>query len=84
MVLLSDGRGRGRPARLELTKDMLMIQITASGAFTESLKESTAEPGSAEESGLLYVGDAIVEINGQLTDGKTHDEVVQILRDTGD
>lgn len=39
---------------------------------------------SAQQSGLLYVGDAIVEVNGQLLDGKTHDEVVQLLRDAGD
>lgn len=37
----------------------------------------------AEECGHLYVGDVIVEINGQSTDGKTHDEVVQILKDAG-
>uniref|UniRef100_A0A1I8A3V1 PDZ domain-containing protein n=1 Tax=Steinernema glaseri TaxID=37863 RepID=A0A1I8A3V1_9BILA len=27
MVLISDGKGRGRPARLQLTKDQLTIQV---------------------------------------------------------
>lgn len=27
MVLISDGRGRGKPARLELTKDALAVQV---------------------------------------------------------
>ncbi|KHN77527.1 Gamma-1-syntrophin [Toxocara canis] len=125
MVLLSDGKGRGRPARLELTKDLLTIQITAGGANGDDVKLSSVEPDTgirivrlrkrkegglglsikggsdgnqqlpvviskifpgmpAEESGLLYVGDAIVEVNGQLIDGKTHDEVVQLLREAGD
>ncbi|VDN07375.1 unnamed protein product [Thelazia callipaeda] len=125
MVLLSDGKGRGRPARLELTKDVLIIQITSGGGHSNDVRDSLVEPDTgirrvrlrkknnsglglsikggsdgnqqvpvviskifentpAEECGLLYVGDAIVEINGQLTDGKTHDEIVQILRDAGD
>ncbi|VDK67108.1 unnamed protein product [Onchocerca ochengi] len=124
MVLLSDGKGRGRPARLELTKDMLIIQITAENGFLEDTNEPTMEMDTsirnvhlckknggglglsikggsdgnqqvpiviskifqntpAEECGHLYVGDVIVEINGQSTDGKTHDEVVQILKDAG-
>uniref|UniRef100_F1L160 Gamma-2-syntrophin n=1 Tax=Ascaris suum TaxID=6253 RepID=F1L160_ASCSU len=125
MVLLSDGKGRGRPARLELTKDLLTIQIIADAAGGEEARISSVEPDTgirivklrkkkegglglsikggtdgnqqlpvviskifpdmpAQQSGLLYVGDAIVEVNGQLLDGKTHDEVVQLLRDAGD
>ncbi|VIO89150.1 Uncharacterized protein BM_BM3655 [Brugia malayi] len=125
MVLLSDGKGRGRPARLELTKDVLIIQITAKSSFSDETKDSMMEldtsirhvklckksdaglglsikGGSdgnqqvpvviskifrntpAEACGQLYLGDVIVEINGQSTDGKTHDEIVQILKDTGD
>ncbi|VDM14649.1 unnamed protein product [Wuchereria bancrofti] len=125
MVLLSDGKGRGRPARLELTKDVLIIQITAKSGFFDETKDSMMEldtsiryvklrkksdaglglsikGGSdgnqqvpvviskifrntpAEECGQLYLGDVIVEINGQSTDGKTHDEIVQILKDAGD
>uniref|UniRef100_A0A915PJX2 PDZ domain-containing protein n=1 Tax=Setaria digitata TaxID=48799 RepID=A0A915PJX2_9BILA len=125
MVLLSDGKGRGKPARLELTKDMLIIQIAARNGLLDDTKDSTMEldtgirsvklrkkkdgglglsikggsdgnqqvpvviskifPNTpAEECRLLYIGDVIVEINGQQTDGKTHDEVVQILKDTGD
>lgn len=125
MVLISDGKGRGRPARLELTKDMLSVQAPVGSNYAKEAKDSKMEPDGgvrnvklhrkkdgglglsikggkdgnqqvpvviskifpnmpAEESGLLYVGDAIVEINGQLTDGKTHDEIVQILRNAGD
>ncbi|EJD76531.1 gamma-1-syntrophin [Loa loa] len=124
MVLLSDGKGRGRPVRLELTKDVLIIQIAKSGFFDET-KDSVMELDNsirhvklrkksdgglglsikggndgnqqvsvviskifqntpAEECGQLYVGDVIVEINGQSTDGKSHDEIVQILKNSGD
>ncbi|VDO15177.1 unnamed protein product [Brugia timori] len=43
MVLLSDGKGRGRPARLELTKDVLIIQITAKSSFSDETKDSMME-----------------------------------------
>ncbi|KAM3727387.1 Gamma-1-syntrophin [Dirofilaria immitis] len=125
MVLLSDGKGRGRPARLELTRDTLIIQMTAESGFFDDTKDSMIELDNsirnvqlrkkndsglglsikggndgnqqvpvviskifqntpAEECGHLYIGDVIVEINGKQTDGKTHDEVVQMLRDAGD
>lgn len=38
----------------------------------------------AEQSGQLCVGDTIVEVNEQTLEGKSHDEVVQLLRDAGD
>ncbi|KAL3990519.1 PDZ domain (Also known as DHR or GLGF) family protein [Acanthocheilonema viteae] len=125
MVLLSDGKGRGRPVRLELTKDVLIIQITAKSSFFDEMKDSMIEldnsircvklrkkhdsglglsikggnddnqqvpvviskifPNTpAEECGQLYIGDVIIEINGQSTDGKSHDEIVQLLKDTDD
>ena len=33
---------------------------------------------------VLYVGDAIIEINGVNMEGKTHEQVVKALRDAGD
>lgn len=38
----------------------------------------------ADESGELFVGDAIVEVNGMSVDGQTHDEVVNLLKSCGD
>uniref|UniRef100_A0A7I4YTR3 PDZ domain-containing protein n=1 Tax=Haemonchus contortus TaxID=6289 RepID=A0A7I4YTR3_HAECO len=34
----------------------------------------------ADRSGQLYVGDAIVEINGESVEGRSHDEVVEMLK----
>ncbi|PIO73652.1 PDZ/DHR/GLGF domain protein [Teladorsagia circumcincta] len=34
----------------------------------------------ADKSGQLYVGDAIVEINGEPVEGRSHDEVVEMLK----
>ncbi|VDN51667.1 unnamed protein product [Dracunculus medinensis] len=125
MVLLSDGKGRGQSARLQLTKDSLTVQVIAGSFYPEDLNETAPESDTgirivklqkkkdgglglsikggmdgnqqvpvviskifpnmpAEESGLLYVGDVIAEVNNQIVDGKTHDEVVQMLRDAGD
>lgn len=125
MVLLSDGKGNGRPARMELTKDTLTIQVSTVSSDEEMQPETSVDNDAAirsvklrkqkegglgisikggsdgtqsipiiiskifpntpaEQSGLLYVGDSIVEVNEQSVEGKTHDEVVQLLRDAGD
>ncbi|KAI6243867.1 Gamma-1-syntrophin [Aphelenchoides fujianensis] len=141
MVLLSDEKGRGRPAKLVLTKEQLSIQVHAgSGDDASSLSGGLAEtsdstitnrprtvniPKTKEGLGLsikasvlftpsfirafragttgrtpsrssspkccpafpppltgqIFVGDAIVEINGQSTEKKTHEEVVNMLRE---
>ena len=39
---------------------------------------------SADETGQLFVGDAIVEVNGVLVEGRTHDEVVTLLKNAGE
>jgi len=36
----------------------------------------------ASQTGQVYVGDTIVEINGIPVEGKTHEEVVQMLKET--
>ncbi|KAH7719893.1 gamma-1-syntrophin, partial [Aphelenchoides avenae] len=36
----------------------------------------------AARTGQLFVGDTIVEVNGVSVDGKTHEEVVEMLKDT--
>ncbi|MFH4976711.1 hypothetical protein AB6A40_003420 [Gnathostoma spinigerum] len=125
MVMLSDGKGRRRQARMELTRDLLTIQVIINaGEEVDSYEcgnerdntlrtvklRKTKEGGlgisikggsdgneqipvviskifpdmPAEASKLLYVGDAIIEVNGQSVAGKTHDDVVQMLRDAGD
>ncbi|VDO60127.1 unnamed protein product [Heligmosomoides polygyrus] len=38
----------------------------------------------ADRTGQLYVGDAIVEINGESVEGRSHDEVVEMLKAEGD
>ncbi|KAJ1360775.1 hypothetical protein KIN20_019833 [Parelaphostrongylus tenuis] len=122
LVLISDGKGRGRPSRLLLSKDQLSIEIPADGT-TESEVEPTAPddqtrtivikrkggglglsikggtenaqnlpiviskifPGMpADQTGQLYVGDAIVEVNGESVEGRSHDEVVEMLKAEGD
>lgn len=37
---------------------------------------------SAAHTGQLFVGDTIIEVNGVSVDGKTHEEVVEMLKDT--
>ncbi|TKR81676.1 hypothetical protein L596_015509 [Steinernema carpocapsae] len=124
MVLISDGKGRGRPARLQLTKDQLTIQVlvmseSESDSQSPAIQEVDQKPRTvalprakgglglsikgghdgnqvvpivisklmiglpAEQSGQLYVGDTILTINGVPVDGKTHDDVVQMLKDAG-
>ncbi|CAJ0567610.1 unnamed protein product, partial [Mesorhabditis spiculigera] len=122
LVLISDGKGRGRPSRLLLTKDQISIQIPADLVVDEPsvAPEETATrqvvikkrkdvqglglsirggdqnssfpiviskifPGMpAEETKQLFVGDAIVEVNGVGVDGKSHDEVVDMLKSDAD
>ncbi|CAD6189149.1 unnamed protein product [Caenorhabditis auriculariae] len=38
----------------------------------------------ADECGDLFVGDAIIEVNGVSIEGQTHDEVVHMLKTSGD
>ncbi|KAI1724340.1 PDZ domain (Also known as DHR or GLGF) domain-containing protein [Ditylenchus destructor] len=128
-VLLSDGVGRGKPARLVLTKDQLTIQLhaldndddalsTCAITQAESNFDSTLRTvnvnksnegiglsikgGSdgthsvpiviskvlpnlpAAQTGQIFVGDSIVEINGISVEGKTHEEVVQMLKQSTD
>ncbi|KAK0406194.1 hypothetical protein QR680_018426 [Steinernema hermaphroditum] len=124
MVLISDGKGRGRPARLQLTKDQLTIQVpvmseSESDSASPAVQEVDSKPRTvtlqrakgglglsikggqdgnqvipivisklmiglpAEQSGQLYVGDTILTINGVSVEGKTHDDVVQMLKDAG-
>ncbi|WKY14211.1 hypothetical protein Q1695_000056 [Nippostrongylus brasiliensis] len=127
LVLISDGKGRGRPSKLLLSKDQLSIEIASDGTGgdieTEVQDDHTrtiilkrkgeglglsikggAEnaqklpiviskifpgmPGGtlilADRTGQLYVGDAIVEINGEPVEGRSHDEVVEMLKADGD
>lgn len=39
---------------------------------------------SADKTGLLRVGDAILSVNGVDLSNSTHDEAVQVLKSTGD
>lgn len=36
--------------------------------------------GAADRSGLIFPGDEVIEVNGYATDGKTPDDVLQILK----
>ena len=127
MVLLSDGKGHGKPARLVLTKDILTIQSPAneeggtsvppaSGAVMDSMDASvrvvSIEKGKdglglsikggaggagnqsapvvvskvipgfpAAQTGQIFVGDKILEVNGTNVNGLTHEEVVKLLKD---
>ncbi|KAK6760438.1 hypothetical protein RB195_021780 [Necator americanus] len=121
LVLISDGKGRGRPSRLLLSRDQLSIEIPSDGTTNEvdteapddqtrtivikrkggglglSIKGGTENaqnlpiviskifPGMpADQTGQLYVGDAIVEVNGEPVEGRSHDEVVEMLKAEGD
>ncbi|KAI1716429.1 PDZ domain (Also known as DHR or GLGF) domain-containing protein [Ditylenchus destructor] len=128
-VLLSDGVGRGKPARLVLTKDQLTIQLhaldndddalstcaitQAESNFDSTLRTVNVNKSSegiglsikggsdgthsvpiviskvlpnlpAAQTGQIFVGDSIVEINGISVEGKTHEEVVQMLKQSTD
>lgn len=123
MVLLSDGKGHGKPARLILTKEVLTIQMpvgeddsgtaglidSIDGSIRTVIIEKGKEglglsikgggeagggnqaapiviskviPGlPAAQTGQLFVGDKILEVNGASVYGLTHEEVVKLLRD---
>lgn len=36
--------------------------------------------GAADRSGLIFPGDEVIEVNGYATEGKTPDDVLQILK----
>lgn len=131
MVLLSDGKGHGKPARLILTKEILTIQMpssedeiigggTVGGGTVDpidgSIRMVTVEKGKeglglsikggaegggsvnqntaapvviskvipglpAAQTGQLFVGDKILEVNGSSVYGLSHEDVVKLLRD---
>ncbi|ETE69816.1 Gamma-2-syntrophin, partial [Ophiophagus hannah] len=39
---------------------------------------------AADQSGMLFIGDAVIQVNGISVEGATHEEVVQLLRNAGD
>ncbi|XP_032069300.1 gamma-2-syntrophin isoform X2 [Thamnophis elegans] len=39
---------------------------------------------AADQSGMLFIGDAVIQVNGISVEGSTHEEVVQLLRNAGD
>uniref|UniRef100_A0A0K0E3J8 PDZ domain-containing protein n=1 Tax=Strongyloides stercoralis TaxID=6248 RepID=A0A0K0E3J8_STRER len=142
MVLISDGKGRGKLSKLLLTKELLYIQIPVDSynnsndsnnintlpripSFHQKIQPPTNFEGNdfstttrtitiqkkshilgisikggvdetatlpiviskiapntpADECTQLYIGDIILEINGTSVDGKTHDDVVKMLKD---
>uniref|UniRef100_A0A7E4V868 PDZ domain-containing protein n=1 Tax=Panagrellus redivivus TaxID=6233 RepID=A0A7E4V868_PANRE len=124
MVLLSDGKGHGKPARLVLTKELLTIQLQSSDAdepgavgvndtaIDGSVRTVAIEKGKeglglsikggaevvggqavpvvvskvipglpAAETGQVFVGDRILEVNGTPVHGMTHEEIVKMLRE---
>ncbi|KRY77824.1 Gamma-2-syntrophin [Trichinella pseudospiralis] len=125
LVLLSDNKGFGYPARIELTPETLTVQLPkAFGSselerLTESIRTVTISRHpdgglgfSIKETNFrvvkmdlakfpflclryqkcnyvscsdapLFIGDTIIAINDELVEGKTHDEVVQMLHDSG-
>uniref|UniRef100_A0A915CM53 PDZ domain-containing protein n=1 Tax=Ditylenchus dipsaci TaxID=166011 RepID=A0A915CM53_9BILA len=119
--------GKGKPARLILTKDQLTIQLhilddedeansaitQAETTFDNTLRTVNVNKSSeglglsikggsdgthsvpiviskvlpdlpADQTGQIFVGDSIVEINGMPVEGKTHEEVVQMLKQSTD
>ncbi|KRY56130.1 Gamma-2-syntrophin [Trichinella britovi] len=98
LVLLSDNKGFGYPARIELTPETLTVQLPkAFGSselerLTESIRTVTIsrhpDGGLGCSDAPLFIGDTIIavtycNINDDLVEGKTHDEVVQMLHDSG-
>ncbi|XP_027745182.1 gamma-2-syntrophin-like, partial [Empidonax traillii] len=39
---------------------------------------------AAEQTGMLFIGDAIIQVNGINVESATHEEVVHLLRNAGD
>ncbi|RCN26943.1 PDZ/DHR/GLGF domain protein [Ancylostoma caninum] len=64
---------------------MLSIQGGTENAQNLPIVISKIFPGMpADQTGQLYVGDAIVEVNGEPVEGRSHDEVVEMLKAEGD
>uniref|UniRef100_A0A0N4ZUF9 PDZ domain-containing protein n=1 Tax=Parastrongyloides trichosuri TaxID=131310 RepID=A0A0N4ZUF9_PARTI len=128
MVLISDGKGRGKLSKLLLTKEQLFIQIPVENIGNDSTVVNTHQqtyPSENNESNIrvitihkkskvlgisikggvdemailpivvskiapntpadectqLFIGDIILEINGNSVEGKSHDDVVKMLKD---
>ncbi|XP_045254164.2 gamma-1-syntrophin isoform X3 [Macaca fascicularis] len=98
ICLLQDGNQEPFKVRLHLAKDILMIQeqdvICVSGEPFYSgggaehnipvVVSKISKEQRAELSGLLFIGDAILQINGINVRKCRHEEVVQVLRNAGE
>ncbi|EHB09890.1 Gamma-1-syntrophin [Heterocephalus glaber] len=98
ICLLQDGNQEPFKIRLHLAKDILIIQeqdvICVSGEPFYSgggaehnipvVISKISKEQRAELSGLLFIGDAILQINGINVRKCRHEEVVQVLRNAGE
>ncbi|KAL7069908.1 hypothetical protein ACQ4LE_010715 [Meloidogyne hapla] len=61
----------------------LSIKGGSDGTHRVPIVISKVLPGlSAARTGQVFVGDLIIEVNGMSLEGKTHEEVVQLLKDS--
>ncbi|KFD55560.1 hypothetical protein M513_03612 [Trichuris suis] len=119
LVLLSDSKGFGHPARLELNPETLTVQLPTAfdagevdklsdtertvvitrqpdGGLGFSIKggedgsckvpvliSKVSEMQTCYSDSPLFVGDTILAVNQQPVEGKTHEEIVQMLSKGG-
>ncbi|KTF81562.1 hypothetical protein cypCar_00025109 [Cyprinus carpio] len=98
IYLLQDGSEEPFNIRLHLAKDILTIQeqdvicvsgepFYSSGGAEHKIPvviSKISKEQKAELSGLLFIGDGILQINGINVRSYRHEEVVQVLRNAGE
>ncbi|XP_059798306.1 gamma-2-syntrophin isoform X2 [Balaenoptera ricei] len=97
-LLHDEGSGHAYDIRLKLTEEVLTIQkqdvICVSGSNHSAnggvehgvpvVVSKIFKDHAAHQTGMLFVGDALLQVNGINVENATHEEVVHLLRNAGD
>uniref|UniRef100_A0A5F8H8Y9 Syntrophin gamma 2 n=1 Tax=Monodelphis domestica TaxID=13616 RepID=A0A5F8H8Y9_MONDO len=94
-LLYDEGSENAFDIRLKLTKEVLTIQkqdvVCVSGSNhstnhrTVTLhRQPVGGLGLTDQTGMLFIGDAVIQVNGINVENATHEEVVHLLRNAGD
>ncbi|RXM31406.1 Gamma-2-syntrophin [Acipenser ruthenus] len=97
-LLYNEESNHSYDIRLKLTKEILTIQkqdvIVISGSESNSnggaehkvpvVISKIFKDQVADQTGMLFIGDAVLQVNGTNVEKSTHEEVVHLLRSAGD
>ncbi|XP_046516387.1 gamma-2-syntrophin isoform X2 [Equus quagga] len=97
-LLHDEESGNAYDVRVKLTKEVLTIQkqdvICVSGSNPSAnggaehrvpvVISKIFKDHAADQTGMLFIGDAVLQVNGINVENATHEEVVHLLRNAGD